>query len=234
MRKNTFNFIVDSAGLLVMLAMIVTGLWLKYILPPGSRGGRGLELWGLDRHQWGDIHFWLAVTLLALMVLHVILHWEWVCVTVRRCVLRGGAGLDTPPEYRQNLYGLGFFLVVVILVTGFLVLANTQVTKSSAGEHERGQRRGRQSRASDLFEEPDHLSESSPGRGGGNLIRGSTTLVEAASLAGISIEQFADELGLPADVDPQQGLGQLRRTYGFEMSTVRRLVDEHRAGEPEP
>jgi hypothetical protein len=67
MRKNTVNFYVDLATLLAILAMTGTGLILKYSLPPGS-GGRGLVLWGLGRHDWGGVHFWIAVGLGVLLV----------------------------------------------------------------------------------------------------------------------------------------------------------------------
>ncbi len=56
--------------------MAFAGFIMKYILPPGSggrgrmlRGGRGAgdlgeqikELLSMTRHEWGDVHFYLAV-----------------------------------------------------------------------------------------------------------------------------------------------------------------------------
>jgi hypothetical protein len=32
----------------------------------------------MPRHEWGDIHFYLAVGFVALMVVHIILHWGWI------------------------------------------------------------------------------------------------------------------------------------------------------------
>lgn len=54
-----------------------TGLALTYKLPPGSRGGRGLTMWGMNRHEWGDLHFYVGVLMIALVLTHVILHWGW-------------------------------------------------------------------------------------------------------------------------------------------------------------
>ena len=88
MQRQLLNFFVDLVALLAMLGMVATGLMIRYLLPPGSRGGHGLTLWSLDRHEWGDIHFWLAVALLTLLVLHVALHWEWVCAVLQIQILK--------------------------------------------------------------------------------------------------------------------------------------------------
>lgn len=57
--------------------MAGTGLLLAFRLPPGSRGGRGLTAMGWDRHEWGDVHTWLSYAFLALIVIHLALHWRW-------------------------------------------------------------------------------------------------------------------------------------------------------------
>lgn len=62
---------------LAFCALTGTGLLLAFRLPPGSRGGRGLEAWGMGRHEWGDIHTWLSYIFIGLLILHVALHWRW-------------------------------------------------------------------------------------------------------------------------------------------------------------
>ena len=89
MKRSSLNFIVDLAGFIDLLGMVLTGLIMKYILPPGSgglgcgrHGGCGGEhirhLWSMGRHDWGNIHFWLAVLFIVLMIVHIILHWSWI------------------------------------------------------------------------------------------------------------------------------------------------------------
>lgn len=93
MRRSSLNFIIDLVALLNLLGLASTGFIMKYILPPGTggrgrmlRGGRGAEhfgeeikeLWSMTRHEWGDIHFYLAVIFAVLMVVHIILHWSWI------------------------------------------------------------------------------------------------------------------------------------------------------------
>jgi hypothetical protein len=63
----------------------VTGfvLWLGF--PEGGSGaGRlyggisNLSFWGLTKHTWINIHDWVALALVALAVLHIIIHWKWI------------------------------------------------------------------------------------------------------------------------------------------------------------
>jgi len=55
MNRTFINFITDALAALAMLGMIATGIILRFALPPGT--SRSLALWGLTRHQWGDLHF---------------------------------------------------------------------------------------------------------------------------------------------------------------------------------
>ena len=87
-KRSSLNFIIDLAGFINLLTLICTGIIMKYILPPGTggrgqllHGGRGGEhikqLWSMTRHEWGNIHFYLAVLFIVLMTTHIILHWTW-------------------------------------------------------------------------------------------------------------------------------------------------------------
>lgn len=89
MRRSSLNFIIDSISFMNILCLAFTGLIMKYVLPPGTGGlGRRLhegagrehikELWSMSRHEWGDIHFCLAILFIVLMIVHIILHWSWI------------------------------------------------------------------------------------------------------------------------------------------------------------
>jgi hypothetical protein len=100
MLRSTMNFILDLASFLNLLGLTLTGLIMKYVLPPGTGGlgralhggtGRGIhikDLWSMTRHEWGRIHFYLAVVFIALMVIHIILHWTWIKCYVKSVVNR--------------------------------------------------------------------------------------------------------------------------------------------------
>jgi len=76
----------------------VSGFVLWLALPAGGGGagrdwagggGTGsLAFWGLTKHTWIDIHDWIAVALVALVVLHIILHWKWI-IRVGKSIFKG-------------------------------------------------------------------------------------------------------------------------------------------------
>jgi hypothetical protein len=89
MKRGSVNFVVDFISLVLLTALIVTGWIIRFILPPGTGGsgrllhdGAGREhirtLFSMSRHQWGDVHFYLAVAFIVSMIVHVVLHWDWI------------------------------------------------------------------------------------------------------------------------------------------------------------
>ena len=89
MKRGTLNFVVVLVSFINLVFLALIGLIMRYILPPGT-GGRGRvlhggrsgeqikHLWSMTRHQWGDIHFYLALVFVVLMALHILLHWSWI------------------------------------------------------------------------------------------------------------------------------------------------------------
>jgi hypothetical protein len=215
MRKNTLNFVVDLLALLAMLVMIATGLLIKYVLPPREGSGPHRSLAGMDRHDWGDIHFWAAVALGVLLVLHVVLHWKWVCITVQG-FLRRREEVSVAPVGTRTAYGLAFLGVIAAIVAVFLWVGSVNVEIGSAGPGH-GLRRG------PAATEGQHERGGGAGgqQAGDARIRGSMTLAQVAQTAGVSVEALRGELDLPADVSPDERLGRLRQDYGFDMSEVR-------------
>ena len=108
--KGTLLFWTDLLIAAMFAVLIATGSILRWVLPPGSgggqhgagmgrRGGRGpaLTLLDMTRHQWGDLHFWLAAALVAGILLHLALHWRWIVQSAARCLSFGRAGRREPP-----------------------------------------------------------------------------------------------------------------------------------------
>lgn len=86
MNRTLLNIIIDLLATLSFLGMIATGYLLRFPLPPGSN--KTHSLWGLTRHQWGDIHFWISAALLLIMLVHLALHWNWIVTVIgKRCGL---------------------------------------------------------------------------------------------------------------------------------------------------
>lgn len=86
MNRTILNIVIDLVAALLFVGMIATGYLLRFPLPPGSN--KTHVLWGLTRHQWGDVHFWISLGLLVTMLIHLGLHWNWIVTVIgKRCHL---------------------------------------------------------------------------------------------------------------------------------------------------
>jgi uncharacterized membrane protein len=81
-KRTLLNLIVDLAAAVLLLGMIATGYILRFPLPPGTN--KSHALWGLTRHCWGSVHFWISAALLTVLLLHVVLHWQWLVSVVAK------------------------------------------------------------------------------------------------------------------------------------------------------
>ena len=217
MKRNTLNFLVDLISALVLLGIIATGLVVRFVLPPGS--GHGRVLWGLDRHEWGDVHFWVAVAAGVLLLVHVALHWQWVCLTAVRLFRRRGGEHGYPSGIGRNLSGAALVVGLIGLFAGFVWFAQANVKATGEG----GRYRGREERA------PAVQSK----QGSEEWIRGSMTLREVSEASGIPVDRLRTKLGLPSTISADERLGRLRQQYGFSMDQVRKIVTkEQKAAGP--
>lgn len=86
MKKANTYFALVLAMAVLGIAEAVSGfvLWLGFPQGGGGRGWGGgigtgqLTFWELSKHTWIDIHDWVAVALVTLVVIHLILHWRWI------------------------------------------------------------------------------------------------------------------------------------------------------------
>ena len=84
MRKKTQNYILFVILLLLGLFQAMSGFILWFGLARGGGQGRGwgggtaTTFWSLTRSTWIDIHDWVAVALVVIIIIHIILHWKWI------------------------------------------------------------------------------------------------------------------------------------------------------------
>ncbi len=140
MKRSTVNFLLDAMLAAALLGMIGTGILLRYTLPAGS--GRMTAVWGLTRHEWGDVHFWLALAAVGMVVVHLSLHWGWV-VSMVRCGIAGQGSGATGGRARGVAAG-ATALIVCAGVAGFWwssVGARQSLAAPGAGAVRRSRRR---------------------------------------------------------------------------------------------
>lgn len=110
-KRTSLNFIIDAVAFTGFVVLTTTGVLMRYILPPGS--GHYSTIWDLDRHDWGGIHFWVAVVFFLILALHLVLHWRWI-VRVLTGRPREGSG------FRVGLGIVGLVTVIALSVAPLL------------------------------------------------------------------------------------------------------------------
>jgi hypothetical protein len=205
MKRASQFFLVDSIAFILFVGLVATGLLTRYILPAGT--GHSQAIWGMTRHDWGGVHFWIAVGLFATMAVHIFFHWRWVMSMAR--------GTPREPGGRRGALALvGLAALVAVAAAPFF----SPIEQTEGAEPGRNREEGVGVRApapADALD--DRIVE----------IEGSMSLAEVERATGVPVAVLLEGLGLPPETGPEQHLGQLRRTHGFEIDDVREIVAAH-------
>lgn len=108
--RTKLNFIVDTVAFILFTFLLTTGMLIYFVLPPQS--GRLKTVLALTRHQWGEIHFYIALTLVLALIVHFALHWKWIV-----CVIKGHS-----KEKSNTRLLVGAVVVVILLVISLAIL----------------------------------------------------------------------------------------------------------------
>ncbi len=212
MRRTTIHFIVDAFAFVALVAMVSTGFILRYVLPPGSGPllGEGIGhgsahksitfLWGLTRQEWGDIHFWVSIALLAILALHLFLHWRWIASVIR----------NQPKEHSGVRFGLGVVGVVALFIAAVApFLSPTRNIPRYRIDN------------GNIDPQPRIMLRDKV------RVHDSMTLRDVERQTGMPVDVLLKELSLPAKISPDSHLGRLSRVYGFDLEEIHRIVDRY-------
>lgn len=126
MKKKNLNVIIDALSFACFTFLVSTGVIIHYLLPSGS--GRWRSIWSLNRHQWGTIHFWIAVIFLGVLTIHLALHWRWIV-----SILKGGS--RTSSGYRLVLGIVGALAILALAAAPLLTGVKESNEVRGQGQH---------------------------------------------------------------------------------------------------
>ena len=120
MSRTNLNFILDSGLLILFTGLVWSSAVVRFVFPPAYES-RGWQLWDLGLNEWMNIQF-AMLSLLALGVLiHVMLHWSWVCGVITSRLSRGKKGkLD---DGVQTIWGVGLLIVILNILGAAIAVA---------------------------------------------------------------------------------------------------------------
>ncbi|QDU62990.1 hypothetical protein Pan216_38640 [Planctomycetes bacterium Pan216] len=122
MSKTTINFVLDILLAIVFLVVLWTAAVLEFLFPSGSRA-IGWTLWGFDKPAWAALHFRILFAFGVMVLIHVMLHWSWVCGVAMKMIARATCRpMKQLESSHQTLIGVGV-LVVLLHLLGILYLS---------------------------------------------------------------------------------------------------------------
>jgi hypothetical protein len=132
--KTVINYVVDTLLTILFLAIGFIGVLMGFFIPRGSEApGYQKVLWGVHRHAWGDLHLYFSLAFAALVIVHLVLHWDWLGQCARRRLPKS----------------LAAWLLVVALGAAALVFVGARLTppgkylgEGAQSEQHRGRGRG--------------------------------------------------------------------------------------------
>lgn len=198
MSRTWLNFCVDALAALEFAVLASTGLLIHSVLPAGT--GHWLTLWGLDRHAWGSLHFWVAMAMLATIGVHLALHWKWVT-----CVIGGKA-----KQGRRLRLGIASALTAAVLFAIATPFMATVQSRSPGGVE-----------VANL----DAVITDHEAPDGAFRPTGRTTLGELQGETGVTPEMLAKQLGVQGGLDASDRIGPLRQGLGIEMDELRAAIE---------
>jgi hypothetical protein len=160
----------------------------------------------MDRHSWGDIHFYLSLGILVLMLVHIALHWRWVKGTFRGMFSRASEGEGK----RKTMSPLGWtlFILTALALVLSIVLPFAIEPEVVTNNSYRSSQNNQSVQASEFH------------------INGRTTFAEIEAATGVSSEKLKEFMGIPADAPDNERLSQLRREHDFDMEGLRTAVEQ--------
>lgn len=119
MIRPTPRFLLDLVLTFVFLGLIQISLLLHFVFPRPSRS-RGWVLWSLDYDQWAFLQFSFLIGFCLLILLHLIVQWNWICGYVATRISKRLGRRVQIDESGKTIYGVGL-LVVVLSALGFVL-----------------------------------------------------------------------------------------------------------------
>jgi len=242
MKKTTWKYLVDTLLFISVTGIAFIGILMAFFLAEGPTSqARESEKYflSLHRHQWGNIHLYLSLAFIALLVFHLILEWSWIKGKTRKL-------------FKKAWVPILVFIAALSLIVPFIFWVATPKYPTNYDEYGKrsGDRLGRQQKLTvgniavqlnqeatrakkeipTFKSEEEHQEENKLVRGrleedtSGILITGQMTLNEVEELTGISTAEILKSLGLPANTSKKEALGRLRRRYGFTLQELRDVV----------
>ncbi|QDT51808.1 hypothetical protein Pan258_59010 [Symmachiella dynata] len=125
MSKTIFNFWLDTLLMVLFLCLAAVSAITQFVFPPPANAN-GWLLWGATYGHWLSIQFGILCALGLGILLHVMMHWGWVCGVISTKFSRSKKRMD---DGIQTIVGVGLLIVLLHIVGGFVFAAWVMIQK---------------------------------------------------------------------------------------------------------
>ena len=122
------NWLIDVAVFVGAIVAGLSGVYFLFLPSGGYEGGRN-PAYGItilfERHTWSDLHLWGGVLVIAAIIVHLAIHWDWVRRMGRRAVksMLGQDGtLSKGAKFNVAINALVAVSFIVCALTGIYFL----------------------------------------------------------------------------------------------------------------
>ena len=119
MSRTIVNFLLDALLLATFMTLAATAVIVRFVFPPGTQA-EGWTLWGSGYDAWVGLWFNVLAVLALMVLVHVMLHWSWVCGVVGSRLSKWRGRTVRIDEANQTIYGVGL-LVVLFTLMGLVI-----------------------------------------------------------------------------------------------------------------
>jgi len=129
MSKTLFNFWLDCLLLTLFMALVAVAAVVQFVFPPPA-SANGALLWGGTLGHWMSVQFGLLCAFGLAVLLHVMMHWSWVCGVISARLTKSKKRMD---EGIQTIVGVGLLIVLLHIVGAFVFAAWVMIQKPTPG-----------------------------------------------------------------------------------------------------
>ncbi|MFC1758020.1 DUF4405 domain-containing protein [Planctomycetota bacterium] len=125
--QTIINFWLDFILLLGFMALIWVSVIVRFVFPPAGSAA-GYSLWGLGLREWMDVQFGILGAFFFGIVLHLMLHWTWVCGVIGGRLLRHRDGSKrVMDDGQRTILGVGLMIVLLNIMGIGIAIAKLAV-----------------------------------------------------------------------------------------------------------
>lgn len=205
MKKSDWQYLIDSLLFINIMGIVTIGFLLGLVIPEGPAISESSKYFlGLHRHDWGNIHFYLSIAFIALLVIHLLFSWKWI---------KGKAKQIFKNSWQTSL----FVILLLALITPFLIwnfFPKYSEKYADSGLRQRNKEFALGSQEGYLPQEGEEYI----------VVTGQMTLADLEKTTEIPHQAIIEKLNLPKRTKPDKTIGQLRKQHGFALQDIRDII----------